>query len=700
MESLKLFFDEKKKEENLKIINKLNLKERKQQVIKELETEDINIEKLNFLMLMDNTNEDLLYKYIQSFDKFMVFKIIQKYSSYMSLSKFKDLLFKIFGKINFLGYRDFSYKNLFFQLIYSIKDGNKSIMNKKILIMKNNEEISALNNQPFDLENLEVFYFHLCDLLMNQIEKQIKVDFNEYLNCLKDYISSISSTLEEYKNEGYKEEQKDIKKFLIIFFSIINFDVENSIPISQVSAILEKLSDEERRQMISVEERQIKTFFGLKAVVEFKKILEDKEIYDSLNNINNISFFKNKIEIPEECYSYEYIIKKNIFKKYENQIKDLLKIIYKSDLFNQLVRIIYKTEDKDTKYFFDENNFVEDFWNNNIIFVPFKLKKISGFSYKDTFLFFFPIYKIKNFGSEVEDEIFTLGAFVRVLIHETFGHLMISYIFYMFYANTNESYNYLTRRMKNQLKELNRINLYEFIGNILAKLLLDNLYNAIKTDSMNLSEIEKLKKDNSFTNKLYEEFSQIIGKEYTEKLIKKLKENPEIIISKNDKKNNLSELSKIIIEILINLISDEFDKYINDLKYKQEKYKEFESGNFVEFLLFNNFDQYMTLKECLYLLNEEIYQNINFIRFRSEFKSLVGKKNDDLLKELTNGHKIFGDLFNKYNSIYEKKKNISNDLITQQNFRGSFDNNLNKKFEAFECFNFKRSRFDSGKKND
>ena len=270
----------------------------------------------------------------------------------------------------------------------------------------------------------------------------------------------------------------------------------------------------------------------------------------------------------------------------------------------------------------------------------------------------------------------------------------------MFYANTNESYNYLTPRMNNQLKELNRINLCEFIGNALAKLLLDNLYNAIKTDSMNLSEIEKLKKDNSFKNKLYEEFSQIIGREYTEKLIKKLIENPEILISKNDKKNNLSELSKIIIEILINLISDEFDKYINDLKYKQEKYKEFESGNFVEFLLFNNFDQYMTLKECLYLLNEEIYQNINFIRFRSEFKNLVGKKNDDLLKELTNGHKIFGDLFIKYNSIYEKKKNISNDLITQQNFRGSFDDNLNKKYEAFECFNFKRSRFDSGKKTD
>ena len=391
----------RKKEENLKIINKLNLKERKQQVIKELETEDINIEKLNFLMLMDNTNEDLLYKYIHSFDKIMVFKIIQKYSSYMSLSKFKDLQFKIFGNKK-QGYREFSYKNLFFQLIYSIKDGNKSIMNEKISIMKHNEENSALNNQPFDLENLEVFYFHLCDLLINQIEKQKKVDFNEYLNCLKDYISSISSTLEEYKNEGYKEEKKDIKKFLIIFFSIINLDVENSLPISQVSAILEKLSDEERWQMISVEERQIKTFFGQKAVVEFKKILEDKEIYYSLNNINNISFFKNKIEIPEECYSYEYVIKKNIFKKYENQIKDLLKIIYNSDLFNQLVKIIYKTEDKDMKYFFDENNFVEDFWNNNIIFVPFKLKKYQAFRIKIPFYFFFRYIKSKILATKLK----------------------------------------------------------------------------------------------------------------------------------------------------------------------------------------------------------------------------------------------------------------------------------------------------------
>ena len=159
-----------------------------------------------------------------------------------------------------------------------------------------------------------------------------------------------------------------------------------------------------------------------------------------------------KIEIPEECYSYEYLIRNNIFKKYESKIIDLLKIIYKSDLIKNLVKTVYKPEDKEMKYFFEENNFEEEFWKNNIIFVPFKIKKVSGFSYKDIFFFFFPIYKIRNFESEIEDEIFTLGAFVRVLLHETLGYLMVSYIFYMFHANIKDYDSYDTPTMNNQIK--------------------------------------------------------------------------------------------------------------------------------------------------------------------------------------------------------------------------------------------------------
>ena len=187
--------------------------------------------------------------------------------------------------------------------------------------------------------------------------------------------------------------------------------------------------------------------------------------------------------------------------------------------------------------------------------------------------------------------------------------------------------------------------------------------------------------------KLFQEFELIIGREYADKLIKYLEENQDKIISKI--KNE--DISKEIVDILITFISKEFNNYIESLDYKQEKYKQFESGNFVEFLIFNNFSQYMTLKDCLFLLDENNY-NKNFFKFRSEFKNLVGKNNDVFLKELNDGQKIFSNLFSKYNIIYEKIKNINNDLNTPQYFRGDCGDNLTKKFQAFQCINIGRKK--------
>lgn len=721
MEGIKIHFNEDKKHEFIKIINKISLKERRQRVENELEKEKKNPEDFKFLLLMDNTNEDLLYQYIQSLNTKNIYdkKIIEKYSNYMGLSKLNALQKEKFGDSD-QGFRKVSYKVQFFRMIYDIIENDEDRINSKIETLKTIIKASEINNQPFDYKNVEVFYFNLYELFLNQIEDKIKTEGNDYLDSLKDYIISISNELkkyepkecnkeeekkEEYKNveykkgkykkedykqknifekkqevEKYEEEKKNIKKFLAIFFSIINFDAENSNIISQVTKVFLVKSDEDRKKMISYGEDQLNDVFGKNAVDKFKKILEDKKIYNSLNIINNITYLRNKIEIPEECFSYDYIIQNNIFKKYEDKIKQLMKKIFESDLFKSLVRIIYKTEDNDMNYFFEENNFVEDFWDNNIIFVPFKIKRVSGFSYKDSFLFFFSIYKIKNFDSEIEDEIFTLGAFVRVLMHEVFGHLIISYIFYMFCVNIGDYTKYYTPRMNNQLKELNKNKLCEFIGDFLAKIIIDNLnYKKNK-------EFLYKKFGDSLKNKLLEEFTAIIGKDYSEKLIQILFQNNDILTEKN-----LNNLSMKIIDILINLISEEFDKYINDLKYKEEKYKNFEFGNIVEFLLFNNFDQYMSLKECLFLLNEDNYENGNFIKFSSEFKNLVGKKSCVFIDELNNGNKIFSDLFAKYKSIYEKNKNINNDLISKRNFRGGSGHNLNKKFEAFECFNIGRN---------
>ena len=133
-------------------------------------------------------------------------------------------------------------------------------------------------------------------------------------------------------------------------------------------------------------------------------------------------------------------------------------IIFKSDLFRNIVKIIYKAKDEKMKYFFDEIS-VEDFWNNNILFVPFKLKKASDSPYKDIFFILFCFYKIEHFDTEIENKILTLGAFIRVLIHDIFGCLMSSYFFYMFHVNMNDSIYFNSSGVGEQLKESDKKNL-------------------------------------------------------------------------------------------------------------------------------------------------------------------------------------------------------------------------------------------------
>ena len=480
--------------------------------------------------------------------------------------------------------------------------------------------------------------------------------------------------LKNYNKENYVEEEIDIKKFLTIFYSIVNLDEDNMSRISRVPKILKKPDDDAIKCMILSETTKIELEYGQKQVEQFKHLIEDTSKFCCIE----YKCVKNTLQIPERCYLYDYIIKHNVFKKYETKLIDLLNIIFKSDLFRNLVKIIYKSKDENMKYFFDEESSVEDFWNNNILFVPFKLKKVSGFSYKDTFHILFSFYKIKHFDSDIENEIFTLGAFIRVLIHETFGHLMISYFYYMFYVNTEESNNYDSPRMLDQIKNLNKKHLCKIVGEFLANKFYDNLM--------------KINEKNLLKNKLFEEFENIIGQNYAEKLAKKLlEEEKKIDISNIEKGKFLSDLAEKIIDILIYLISEEYNKYINEFKDKKIKYKEIESGNLVEFLLFKDFSQYTTLKECLFLLDEKIYEKTNLFKFSSEYQNLNKKENDDFLKELNNTQKIFSGLFSQYYSFYETSRD-KNDLVTKKSFRETSSDNLTKRFDTFECFNFRLNR--------
>ena len=202
--------------------------------------------------------------------------------------------------------------------------------------------------------------------------------------------------------------------------------------------------------------------------------------------------------------------------------------------------------------------------------------------------------------------------------------------------------------------------------------------------------------------KLSAEFEKILGNEYSNKLAKQLIEieknkNEKNEIYENQSKENevkiedniIPKKSKEIIEILFNCLSEEFLQIINDMKKKHETYIVNESGNFVEFLLFNDFTLDMTLKQCLFLLDEDNYKNTNLFKFRSEFKNLNFKENKDFLASINKDKKIFANLFSQYDSLYESDGYIYNNFISLKSFRGNNGDSLNKRYESFQCFNIK-----------
>ena len=156
--------------------------------------------------------------------------------------------------------------------------------------------------------------------------------------------------------------------------------------------------------MIDNAKIEIENDYNEEKANEFIKKVKNNNNYFSLKYI----IFDDTIELSEESYLYDFIIKNNIFKKYEKEIINLMNVIYKSDLVKQIFKTLYiKDENKDF-FYFDRENSVEDFWNNVILFVPFKMEKVTGFSYRDIFKIFFSIYKIRHFNTDLEDEIFTL----------------------------------------------------------------------------------------------------------------------------------------------------------------------------------------------------------------------------------------------------------------------------------------------------
>ena len=127
-------------------------------------------------------------------DKENVIDEMEKYSRYISFPKINELQLKLFGDKN-QDFRNISFKELFFTMLFAIHDNNKALIDKTISTIKLIRSRSVSNNQPFELNNFEAIYFHLCCSLVIQIDRHKEKNFEEYIKTIYNYVEKISNIL-------------------------------------------------------------------------------------------------------------------------------------------------------------------------------------------------------------------------------------------------------------------------------------------------------------------------------------------------------------------------------------------------------------------------------------------------------------------------------------------------------------------------
>ena len=116
----------------LEEINEVELDDRKVKVKEELKKPKLNTEELKKLLLYDNTNEELIYRYILSLNETDKLNEFRKYCNFISVDKINDLSNTNLGKNSNQVFRKKSFKQLFYEPLTALASHNITILNLKI----------------------------------------------------------------------------------------------------------------------------------------------------------------------------------------------------------------------------------------------------------------------------------------------------------------------------------------------------------------------------------------------------------------------------------------------------------------------------------------------------------------------------------------------------------------------------------------
>ena len=132
----------------LEEINEVEPDDRKVKAKEELKKPKLNTEELKKLLLYDNTNEELIYRYILSLNETDKLNEFRKYCNFISVDKINDLSNTNLGKNSNQVFRKKSFKQLFYEPLTALAFHNKFEFENKM------KYINALSNSYYIIISL------------------------------------------------------------------------------------------------------------------------------------------------------------------------------------------------------------------------------------------------------------------------------------------------------------------------------------------------------------------------------------------------------------------------------------------------------------------------------------------------------------------------------------------------------------------
>jgi hypothetical protein len=129
---------------------------------------------------------------------------------------------------------------------------------------------------------------------------------DKYIKNLEQFLSKLEDLKTYAANENFEEEKKDLNRFLIFCFSIINLDTNNISEISQVLYVLNNPDEKRMKPYIYVFEDSLESCpLEERKKEAFKNTLKMEDV----NLLLRYDIVDEEIVIPEKCFRYHYIIK-------------------------------------------------------------------------------------------------------------------------------------------------------------------------------------------------------------------------------------------------------------------------------------------------------------------------------------------------------------------------------------------------------